>query len=757
MEGDRVESLPDADAGQRYFRILRKAVMAMDAHTFEVHLTEAFELGRTLVDRQVPPDELVGIHHEAVLRLAHARPHLTLARVADKLNRPLMEMSMAYGMAFREQMERRYQHLARTYVERSQDRDASRLRMGDIFNDFNNLLGSVIGFAEMAGDELPAQSAGQHSLAMVMASLNALVKAEQAIQQTVQTNERRLRTLVDNSPDIIVRYDLAGKCVFANPAYCRETGLALEQALNTHADFGGLSRQREERGDFGRRVRQVAESGISDIILLEWRHPLGHRVSHEMHVVPERDADGRVFGTLAIGRDVTARMAAELMLHHQANFDQLSGLPNRRLLEDMLQREVARARERRHQLAAMFIDLDRFKDVNDTLGHAVGDQLLIVASQRIRDTIRESDTVARLAGDEFIVILPQLGAPATLTRIGQALVSALCQPFQLGPHKAYISASVGIAVFPDDTDCAVSLIGCADQAMYAAKLAGRNGYSFFTAAMREQNLQRHQLLSDLHTALESGQFEVHYQPIVHLSSQRVYKAEALVRWRHPVLGMVPPDQFIPLAEETGVIHALGAWVLREAARTAARWNAMEGISCAQISVNFSPLQFARDGGATILDALGQMGAEPSHIIIEITEGLLLDDSLNVTKQLRALREAGVQVSLDDFGTGYSALSYLRKFNMDYLKIDRSFVRDMLDSADNLAIVEAIVVMAHRLGMKVVAEGVETVRQAELLVAAGCEYVQGYLYARPLETDDFLAFTTRSGAVVAAPQDGVTRT
>nr|WP_315392755.1 EAL domain-containing protein [uncultured Duganella sp.] len=745
-----MHNLADNEVVQRYVQILREAVMAADGHALEVQLTAAFELGRTLVDRQVPPDELVGIHHAAVLWLARARPRLTLARVADKLNRPLMEMSMAYGMAFREQMERRYQHLASAYVEPAGGADPSRLRMGDIFNDFNNLLGSVIGFAEMAGDELPAQSAGQHSLQKVMGSLNALVKAEQTIQQTVQTNERRLRTLLDNSPDIIVRYDLGGKCVFANPAYSRETGLANEQALGAWADCAMLSRQSDERGEFGRRLAQVAQSGISDIILLEWRHPLGHQVSHEMHVVPEHDADGRVFGTLAIGRDVTARVAAELKLHHQANFDQLSGLPNRRLLEDLLQREVGLARERGHQLAAMFIDLDRFKDVNDTLGHAVGDQLLVVAAQRIRATIRESDTVARLSGDEFIVILPQLGAPATLTRIGQALVDTLCQPFQLGPHKAHISASVGIAVFPDHTDGAVSLIGCADQAMYTAKLAGRNGMSFFTAAMREHNLQRHRLLKDLHGALEKGQFEVRYQPIVNLASNRIYKAEALLRWHHPGLGLVPPDQFIPLAEETGMIHALGAWVLRQAAATARRWNAMDGGGGRQIGVNFSPLQFARGGSDTVLDALRQTAVAPGHLIIEITEGLLLDDSPNVVMQLRALRAAGVQVSLDDFGTGYSALSYLRKFNMDYLKIDRSFVRDMLDCADHLAIVEAIVVMARRLGMKVVAEGVESARQAEMLVAAGCDYAQGYLYGRPVAEEAFLALVTHAGAAAAVP-------
>jgi diguanylate cyclase (GGDEF)-like protein/PAS domain S-box-containing protein len=744
-EVDPVNNAPLGQTRERYFEILQNVVLAIDTSTWETHLAAAFELGRSMLEQNLPPDELINIHHETVVRVSEVNPTLMLAQVSSRLNRPLMEMSMAYGMTFREQMELRYQKLAFMHFENVLEQQKDGVQMGDIFNDFNNLLGSIIGFTEIAGDELSAKAVGKKNLNMLMENLNALLKAEQLIQQRVRTNERRLRTLVDNSPDIIVRYDLTGRCVFANQAYTCETGLTAEQVLDANVHHSVLFHTKDDSRSFGQRLQQVALSGIPDIILLEWRHPRGHLVSHEMHVVPEYDADDRVFGTLAIGRDVTKRKAVELELLYQANYDLLSGLPNRRRFEDMLQLEVAKAERGGYSLALLFIDLDRFKDVNDMFGHAVGDQLLVVAAQRIRASVRESDTVARLAGDEFVAILPQLGVSESLSRIGQSLVAAIAEPFHLSEHNnVYVSASVGIAVFPDDAGTAVSLVGCADQAMFAAKQAGRNNLAFFTSNMREKNMQRHQLLFDLREAVREGQFEVYYQPTIDLESGQIHKAEALVRWRHPILGMVPPDRFIPLAEETGLIHELGAWVLREAVATARHWNAQVGANIPkQIGVNFSPVQFARGRcDRMVLDLLQERGAE--CIIVEITEGILLDDSLGVMTQLRKLRAAGVQIALDDFGTGYSAMSYLRKFSMDYLKIDRSFVCDIGASTRNVAIVEAIVVMAHRLGMKVVAEGVETSQQAALLIAAGCEYAQGYLYFRPVTAEEFLALVKSDG-------------
>jgi diguanylate cyclase (GGDEF)-like protein/PAS domain S-box-containing protein len=750
-EVDTVSSSPLLRISEQYFEILQGAVLASDASALEVHLTAAFELGRVMVEQNVPPDEVVNIHHEMVVRLSRVHPELMLAQISSCLNRPLMEMSMAYGMTFREQMEQRYESLAFTHFQKLQEQETSGVQLGDIFNDFNNLLGSIIGFSEMAGEELSAKSVGQKKLNKLMGSLNALLTAEQFIQQRVRINERQLRTLLDNSPDIIVRYDLAGRCVFANRAYTRETGLTEKQILHANVSRSVILQKKDDARTFGQRLQQVTLSGIPDIILLEWRHPQGHLVSHEMHVVPEYDDNDCIFGTLAIGRDVTKRKAAELALHYQANFDLLSGLPNRRRFEDMLQLELARAEQDAYPLALLFIDLDHFKDVNDLLGHAVGDQLLVVVAQRIRASLRESDTVARVAGDEFIAILPQLGPSELLTRMGQSLVAAIAQPFHLSEHnKVFVSASVGVALFPDDADTAPALIGCADQAMLAAKTAGRNKLAFFTSSMRTQNVQRHQLLRDLREAIREEQFVVYYQPIIDLETGEIHKAEALVRWLHPTLGMVPPDQFIPLAEETSLIHELGAWVLREAVTTARLWNTQAAsVIPKQIGVNLSPVQFSKGQcDRLVLDMLQQIGAKPEHIAVEITEGLLLDDSPGVIAQLRQLRAAGVHISLDDFGTGYSAMSYLKKFSMDYLKIDRSFVCDMGSSPGNVAIVEAMVVMAHRLGMKVVAEGIETREQAALLTAAGCDYAQGFLYSRPIAADAFLSLVSLGGLVHA---------
>jgi diguanylate cyclase (GGDEF)-like protein/PAS domain S-box-containing protein len=435
------------------------------------------------------------------------------------------------------------------------------------------------------------------------------------------------------------------------------------------------------------------------------------------------------------------RKRIEQQMYRQASYDQLTGLPNRRLFGNRLYEEIAKAERGAYSLAVLFIDLDRFKEVNDTLGHEAGDDLLVEAAQRIRSCVRESDAVARLGGDEFVVILSKVDDVVPQDRVAQCILDAMVRPFRLGEQNAYVSASIGIAGYPQDADNAEVLIGCADQAMYVAKNMGRNCFSFFNHGMLEQARQRLELVNDLRGALGAGQLEVYYQPIIEVASGRAVKAEALLRWHHPELGMVPPDRFIPIAEETDLIQEIGAWVFREAADTVKRWHALsEEDGVGQISVNMSPRQFTKDSGVhAFIDYLQAVGIDPSYLVVEITEGLLLDDCSAVTEKLELLRAAGIQLSLDDFGTGYSAMAYLKKFNIDYLKIDRSFVRDLETDPGDRAIAEAIVVMAHRLGLKVIAEGVETEGQRALLMAVGCEYVQGYLYAKPMPVEAFLAY------------------
>ena len=473
---------------------------------------------------------------------------------------------------------------------------------------------------------------------------------------------------------------------------------------------------------------------------------------------PIRSSKGEVLGTFAIyQRQPGGPSAADIELIQQschlasiaierkrlddmmwshANYDLLTKLPNRRLFRDRLQQDLKKTQRADLSLALMFIDLDLFKEVNDTLGHDVGDLLLVDVARRISGCVRDTDTVARISGDEFTVILPELTETKRTEKVAQNIIHALTQPFHIGKETIYISASVGITLYPNDATELESLLKNADQAMYAAKDQGRNCFSYFTSRMQEDAQNRMHLIKDLRDALPANQLQIYFQPIVDMASGRIVKAEALLRWFHPERGMVSPAQFIPLAEETGLINDIGNWAFKQAAHWMARWH-QQGLSCVQVSVNKSPKQFtANVSHNDWLAHLHEIGLPPECIVIEITEGLLLDERAEVAASLLLFRDAGVQVAIDDFGTGYSSLSYLKKFHIDFLKIDQSFVRDLATDPNDLALSEAIIVMAHKLGIKVVAEGVETAEQRDMLAAAGCDYAQGYLFAKPMPAEAF---------------------
>ncbi len=454
------------------------------------------------------------------------------------------------------------------------------------------------------------------------------------------------------------------------------------------------------------------------------------------------DSEGRVLRRIAMFSDITDKKRAEETIWRQANYDPLTELPNRRLFRDRLQQEVLKAQRSDHQLALLFVDLDRFKEVNDTLGHHTGDQLLVDAAHRIRECVRASDTVARLGGDEFTVIMADLVDTRRVGEVALAILKTLSAPFTFSGETVYISASIGITFFPNDAGDVDTLLKNADQAMYASKSAGRNRFSHFTGSMQTTVQERLQLANDLRGALAANQFEVYLQPIVELATDCIAKAEALLRWRHPQLGFISPALFIPIAEETGLIEGIGDWVFRETARHAKGFldAGMVG-PVIQISVNKSPRQFfSGNTHETWIAHLLEIGLPPDAIVIEITEGLLLDDRPEVAEKLTRFRDAGVRISLDDFGTGYSAMAYLKKFPIDFIKIDQSFVRDMVADPSDQAIVEAIIVMAHKLGLKVIAEGIETVEQCDLLRSAGCDFGQGYLFARPMPAGDLILST-----------------
>ncbi|HZV98119.1 MAG TPA: EAL domain-containing protein, partial [Methylophilaceae bacterium] len=451
-------------------------------------------------------------------------------------------------------------------------------------------------------------------------------------------------------------------------------------------------------------------------------------------IVVARDAKDNPLRMTGTVTDISEKRRMDEMIWRHANFDSLTTLPNRRLFRDRLGQALKKAHRTHLPMGLFFIDLDQFKEVNDLLGHDIGDQLLVEAAKRICSCVRQSDTVARLGGDEFTAILTELDDVAHVEQVAQKMIATLSEPFHLNDEVIYLTASLGITLYPNDADNAEELIRNADQAMYAAKNAGRNQFNYFKRSMQESAHARLRLIGDLRNALEASQLKVYYQPVVDMYTGKIVKAEALLRWHHPQLGMVEPQKFIPLAEESGLIHEIGNWVFSEAVARSKRWSAKLGRPF-QIGVNKSPVQFlAHPNDFNKAQPALSANIKGSSMSVEITEGLLLNASNNVTEKLLEYRDAGIQIAIDDFGTGYSSMAYLRKFDIDYLKIDQSFICDMAEDPGDRAIVRSIILMAHELGLKVVAEGIETVKQMELLVEAGCDYGQGFLFSKALPPD-----------------------
>jgi diguanylate cyclase (GGDEF)-like protein len=442
---------------------------------------------------------------------------------------------------------------------------------------------------------------------------------------------------------------------------------------------------------------------------------------------------------------------ANAELQHQATHDALTGLPNRVLFLDRLGREIAYGQREERNFAVLVVDLDRFKVINDTLGHAAGDQLLIDIARRLSLTIRSVDTVARTGGDEFLVLIPGIREPAYAAVVAAKLLAELDQPVSIGATEVHTSGSVGISVYPADGVDADTLLAHADEAMYFAKQSGRNSFQFFDAGMSVFSRQRLDLERDLRRALPLQQFEVHYQPKMDVASGRTNSVEALLRWRHPTRGLVGPDKFLPLAEECGLMLGIGEWVLREACRQAREWQD-QGLPFLRIAVNISPIHFLQPRFLEIVrGALAAHDLEPRYLEIELTETTVMDHAESSIHILEELSRMGVLVSIDDFGTGYSSMSYLRRFPIDKLKIDRSFIQDLTSNSDSLSIVKAIISLAHSLRLKVVAEGVETAQQLETLRELGCDQFQGFYRSAAVPPADILKCLPPAG-VMTEPLD-----
>ncbi len=539
--------------------------------------------------------------------------------------------------------------------------------------------------------------------------------------------------------EAIMVADTDNRIIAINPAFTRLTGYSAEEAIGQPTSLLKSGRQTAE---FYQQMWQDMETTGHWQGEIWNRRKNGEVYIEWLSISTIYGTDGAVLRRVAMFSDLTEQKRNEAAIWRQANYDTLTGLPNRSLFNDRLQQELKSIRREDHALALLFIDLDHFKEVNDSLGHRCGDQLLVDVSRRIGNCVREADTVARLGGDEFTIILPGLTEAGRIEGIAQQIIDTVAEPYPLGDEIAHVSASIGITLYPDDAADIETLLTNADQAMYAAKARGRNRFCYFTAAMQQAAQERQRLGHDLRGAIAAGQFTVYYQPIISLASGRFVKAEALPRWLHPTRGMIEPVDFIHLAEEIGLINEIGDWVFRKAACQAKEWmDSRTGFL--QVSVNKSARQFLECfPKEKWINYLQEIGLPASYIAIEITEALLLDERPAVAATLSKLREAGIQIAVDDFGVGYSAMSDLKKFDIGYLKIDQSFVRIMATDKDGLAIVEASIAMAHKLGIKVIAEGVETTWQHQRLVAAGCDYGQGYLFARPMPADELAARLTQ---------------
>ena len=568
-------------------------------------------------------------------------------------------------------------------------------------------------------------------------------------EEKLRVRNLQFDTAINNMMQGLCFFDADRKLIVCNERYIEMynlppgrvgPGTTLTEVFELRSEAGSVpTMPRDEFLNWRSNVALLAEPSDS---IIEMRNGRSYLVRHR----PMPDG-----GWVATHEDITEKRQAELKIEHMAHHDSLTGLANRVRLDDRLELALAQA-ARGRMVAVHHLDLDRFKAVNDTFGHQAGDRLLKIVASRLREVVRASDTIARMGGDEFVIVQSPISEPSEATLLAERAIAALAEPFEIDGHQSAVGTSVGIAVSPGDGDDSDTLLRNADLALYGAKEDGRGTFRFFEASMDEQMQTRRSMEQDMRKALPAGQFELYYQPVVNLQTSAISGLEALIRWNHPQLGLISPANFIPLAEESGFIIPVGEWVIRQACLTAAQWP-----DHLHVAVNISASQFRSAGlMQVILGALGASGLKPTRLEIEITESVLLQDKESTLAILHQLRALGIRIAMDDFGTGYSSLTYLQSFPFDKIKIDRSFVKDVTENAGSLNIVRAVASLANGMGMTATAEGVETNEQLDRITAEGCTEMQGYLFSRPLPSRDIeRLFLSRqktesaSGGIVAA--------
>ena len=590
-------------------------------------------------------------------------------------------------------------------------------------------------YAEVAGRTVAFE--GRPATQLVVRDITKRKHAEEGL--------RVASTVFNTTTEGIMVSDAENRIRAINPAFSKITGYEPEEVIGENPSK--LSSGRHEAEFYERMWASIGSKGFWEGEIWN-RRKNGETYPEWLTITVIRDEDGHINEYVGVFTDITKRKQDEEQILRQANYDSLTGLPSRSLFFDRLKTTLAEARRDSAMVALLFIDLDHFKVVNDTMGHVVGDRLLQLAADRLSASVRESDTVARFGGDEFTVILREVTKAEDAAVVAEKIIESLSEPFILDGRETFIGASVGITIYPYDADDVTTMLRNADMAMYQAKEQGRNAFHFYTPEMNTTALQRMVMEGALRRAVENEEFVLHYQPVIETASGRVVAAEALVRWEDPEAGLMMPDRFIGIAEETGLIAPVGEWVLTEALRQTKEWHDA-GFSDLGIAVNLSNKQIKRGLDRQKVEGIiASTGFDPSKLTLEITETLVMEDTEHNTAWMQELREMGIRFSIDDFGTGYSSLSYLKRLPADSIKVDRTFIKDLFEKGGEKPLVEAIIAMAHSLELKVTAEGVEDARHVEFLEGLSCDYLQGFYFSKPLTPEAFLAVLEEQRAFVA---------
>jgi diguanylate cyclase (GGDEF)-like protein/PAS domain S-box-containing protein len=556
------------------------------------------------------------------------------------------------------------------------------------------------------------------------------------LEEALFAEKERAEVTLNSIGDAVICTDVAGNVTFLNAVAEKLTGWTRQAAAGQPMAevFRVLDGVSSEAASKPAPIDQNrSDRAPSNRILVRGD---GLVISIEDCVAPIHDRKGQVTGTVIVFRDVSAARAMAKQIAHSAEHDFLTGLPNRMLLNERIGQAIALSPRRLSKVAVLFLDLDGFKHINDSLGHPVGDKLLKSIAERLMDCVRGSDTVSRQGGDEFVILLAELHSVENVAILARRILEAVAEAHSIDKHDLHITASIGVSVYPDDGRDAEALIKNADTAMYQAKENGRQSYQFFKPAMNVRAVERQSVEESLRRALKREEFRLQYQPKIDLKTGAITGAEALLRWIHPTRGLISPTRFIPVAEECGLILPIGAWVLREACAQARTW-LDQGLNFTSVAVNVSAMEFRKDSFLRALfETLSETGLAPKYLELELTESVLMKHAESTAALLQTLRDGGVKVAIDDFGTGYSSLSYLRRFPVDALKIDQSFVRQISTVGDNTTIVTAVIGMARSLKLRVVAEGVETLEELEFLRAQQCDEAQGFYFSRPVPPEKF---------------------